>query len=241
MSPTQLPGFEKAPERPEFRRRPAWDRLRHRPKILIVAGVFALGIAAIWTYRAAKSWRHESADTRVLATVENFVATPEFEMTVVQPLREYLIRNLPLGVRPEHLAAQIARVSRHDPTVATRPPEPRKLNPPLDRWADLLHAVQADGVEVYGLVYRLRERRLWLHSFIVARLREADAKPQVHAALAPLWKSTKPNELVMNSAAMMRAEQAMLRSLGVTADELAAILFLADCCEQLRETAAKGA
>lgn len=241
MSPTQLPGFEKAPERPEFRRRPAWDRLRHRPKALIVAGAIALVFVAVWGFKATAKWRQQAGDTRVLTSMKAFAATPEFETSVVQPLREYLIKNLPLGVRPEHLAAQIARVARHDPAVATRPPEPRKLNPPLDRWADLLHAVQAEGVDVYGLVYRLRDRRLWLHSFIVARLREAETKAATQAQLEPLWKSTKPNELVMNSGAMMLAEQAVLRSLGATGEELAAILFLADCCEQLRETAAKGA
>ncbi len=239
MSPNHPPGFEKAPERPEFRRRPAWDRLRHRPSILIVLSLVGLGALAFGLWKATVGSRQRAGDTRIVTSMAAIVAAPEFEATVVEPLRQYLLRNLPLGIRREHLAAQIARAARNEPTVATRAPEPRKLSPPLDRWADLLNSVQADGIEVYGLVYRLRERRQWLHGFIVARLREAEQRPGSHALLAPLFDGTKPDTVALNTPAMTLAEGAVLRSLGVTAEELAAILFLADCCEQIRDTTAR--
>jgi len=215
--------FEKAPER---RRRSIWNRLCRRPRLFVPVVLGAIVLLAAATYvglRATHALPAQRRARQIAAAAPRFAASPQLAQRIVTPLEQYLTENLAIASNIGPFADFVRRRTQNElPLSAVLVASKAQPQAVIERWREVLRALEERDVPIYGLPQELRRGELWLRDYVATRMRQAD----------PVFAT-----MTARNPAVDVAIAAVDRQLGVSPQELNGILAVADCAQRLRQPA----
>jgi hypothetical protein len=163
----------------KYRRRSWFGRLWQRHRRLVFLAVVLLGGLPAATYlflRVTGQLPGQILMRQSAAAMEQLTATPEFDLYVVNPLRQHLTDGLAIGSRLDDLVEFIGK-SGAKPVPGTRIYRRAQSSPSMliGAWRDIIQELRRRGVEVYAFPRESAERDRWLRGYLILRLLKIDA------------------------------------------------------------------
>jgi hypothetical protein len=163
----------------KYRRRSWFGRLwhGHRRLVFLAVGLISGLLAATYLFlRVTGQLPGQILMRQSAAAMEQLSATPEFDLYVVDPLRQHLTADLAIGSRLDDLVEFMAK-SGAKPVPGTRIYRRAQSSPSMliGAWRDIIQDLRDRRVEVYALHGELAERDRWLRGYVLFRLLRIDA------------------------------------------------------------------